>query len=79
MNTMAATDFRTQAPAHASVASTAILRAVALFDDAVAGLRVWRRTRATEKALAELTDTQLHDIGLHRGAIPGVAEALARR
>ena len=54
-------------------------RVVALFERAVGALKSWWDTRGTATALHRLTDAQLADIGLHRGAIPQVAEALARR
>jgi uncharacterized protein YjiS (DUF1127 family) len=54
------------------------LRAVALFDRAWASFAAWRHARATERALSELSDGELSDIGLHRGEIATVAERLAR-
>jgi uncharacterized protein YjiS (DUF1127 family) len=54
-------------------------RVVALAERALAAVRTWRAARGTEAALRRLSDRQLADIGLHRGAIPETAEALARR
>jgi uncharacterized protein YjiS (DUF1127 family) len=59
--------------------SVATFRVVSLVDSAIVAVRAWRAARATEKTLFELSDAQLADIGLHRGAIGEVAEALARR
>jgi uncharacterized protein YjiS (DUF1127 family) len=42
-------------------------------------LAAWHNARATRSTLLSLSDRQLRDIGLERGQIPGVAEALAWR
>jgi uncharacterized protein YjiS (DUF1127 family) len=52
---------------------------VAFFERAWNASRAWRNARATEQALAELSDAELRDIGLHRGEIAAVAERLAQR
>jgi len=36
-------------------------------------LKAWRRARGTYRALSELDDDMLHDIGLHRSEIASVA------
>jgi uncharacterized protein YjiS (DUF1127 family) len=54
-------------------------RAVSALESLIEDLRSWRRARATEKALHGLSDTQLADIGLHRGAIAEVALHLSVR
>jgi uncharacterized protein YjiS (DUF1127 family) len=54
-------------------------RAVSAVEALIATFRTWRAARATENALRDLSDAQLSDIGLHRGAIHDVAGALARR
>ena len=43
---------------------------------AVEALRRRRNLNATIKALHELTDRELKDIGLHRGGIEGIARGL---
>lgn len=55
------------------------LRVVNIVERVIDAARSWYSARATAVALAELSDSQLSDIGLHRGDIPDVAEALARR
>ena len=54
-------------------------RAVSLFERAIDAAVAWHRARSTRVALRALSDGQLADIGLHRGEIEDVAEALARR
>ena len=44
----------------------------------VSALAVWNETRVTRKALAQLTDRELDDIGLCRGDIDDIASRLAR-
>lgn len=52
---------------------------VSLFERVVDGFVAWRRAGATQKALSQLSDKQLADIGLHRGDIGELAQNLARR
>jgi uncharacterized protein YjiS (DUF1127 family) len=54
------------------------LRVVQMAERAIESFRAWRTARATEEALAELSDSQLADIGIHRGEIADVAQQLAR-
>jgi uncharacterized protein YjiS (DUF1127 family) len=54
------------------------LRVVQLAERAIEAFRAWRTARATAESLAELSDSQLADIGLHRGEIAEVALKLAR-
>ena len=63
------------APFGAVVMHAAVTAAEAL----VGAVRAARRARATEKALAALTDRELADVGLHRGQIAEIARELARR
>ena len=42
-------------------------------------LSAWRRARGTYRALSELDDDMLHDIGLHRSEIASVALGVRRR
>lgn len=53
-------------------------RLVVVFDRLIGEFRAWRMARATETALARLSDHELLDIGLSRGQIAEVAERLAR-
>jgi uncharacterized protein YjiS (DUF1127 family) len=59
--------------------SVTTLRVVSFFERAVDAVAIWRKARATASALSELSDKQLADIGLMRGDISDVADALARR
>jgi uncharacterized protein YjiS (DUF1127 family) len=56
-----------------------IFRAVSLAEGTLGALGAWRRSRATRRTLAALSDAQLADIGLTRGQIGELAAALARR
>jgi uncharacterized protein YjiS (DUF1127 family) len=42
-------------------------------------LSAWRRARGTYRALSELDDDMLHDIGLHRSEIASVALGVRSR
>jgi|RhiMetdeSRZDD1v2_1073273.scaffolds.fasta_scaffold858241_1 uncharacterized protein YjiS (DUF1127 family) len=42
-------------------------------------LKAWRRARGTYRALSELDDDMLHDIGLHRSEIASVALGVRSR
>ena len=53
-------------------------RIVSLAERAWGAFAAWRNARATERVLAKLSDSELSDIGLHRGDIAAVAERLAR-
>jgi uncharacterized protein YjiS (DUF1127 family) len=55
------------------------LRAVAFVERLVDSYAAWQRARQTAKTLADLSDKQLADIGLHRGDIVAVADQLAQR
>lgn len=55
------------------------LRVVSFFERGYDAFVSWRTARATASALSELSDKQLRDIGLTRGDILDVAEALAQR
>jgi uncharacterized protein YjiS (DUF1127 family) len=59
--------------------AVAIFRGVSLVERALAFVSAWGRERATRRALAELSDAQLADIGLTRGQIVDVAQGLVRR
>lgn len=59
--------------------SVSVFAVVTVFERAYDAFVAWRRARATEKALSELSDKQLADIGLARGDIGEVAESLAHR
>ena len=58
--------------------SVATFRVVSLGKRALDAYTTWRNSRATERALLRLSDRQLSDIGLARGEIADVAEALSR-
>ncbi len=51
---------------------------VSFFERGIGAVRAARNIRATRRALESLSDGQLSDIGLRRGQINSVAEALAR-
>lgn len=59
--------------------SVSTLRVVNLIERAYDAFTVWRDARATQSALAKLSDAQLSDIGLRRNHIAAVAQDLARR
>ncbi|TPE53780.1 DUF1127 domain-containing protein [Amaricoccus solimangrovi] len=63
----------------APLGSVATLRVVNLFERVYDAALRWRNARATESALARLTDAQLEDIGVNRRHIAAVAQDLARR
>jgi uncharacterized protein YjiS (DUF1127 family) len=63
----------------APTGSITVFRVVSFVERVVDAVATWRRSRATEEALADLSDKQLADIGLHRGDIAEVAGTLARR
>ena len=50
---------------------------VNFFDNAIAQFSAWNAARKTTAALSGLSDRQLEDIGLHRGAISAVASNIA--
>jgi len=60
------------------VGTVTTFRVVTAFEGLFGRLAAWRRARATERALRDLSDAQLSDIGLHRGLISDVADAIAR-
>jgi uncharacterized protein YjiS (DUF1127 family) len=68
-------EFTRQVPPLGAVTT---FRFVSLLEGGVGSIVAWRRARATERALRKLSDHQLADVGLHRGAIAGLAEDLAR-
>ncbi|PZQ47005.1 MAG: hypothetical protein DI556_18630 [Rhodovulum sulfidophilum] len=59
--------------------SVATLRIVNLVERVCDAYVAWRNVRATERALAKLSESQLNDIGLRRAHISAVAMDLARR
>jgi len=61
----------------APMGSIATFRVVNMFDNAAQTLRNWRTARATSASLGKLSDAQLRDIGLDRGAIADVSRRLA--
>ncbi len=63
----------------APLGSVTTFRVFSIFERAIDAFVARRNARANDKALRGLTDRQLSDIGLHRGEIAEVAEALARR
>lgn len=56
---------------HSHVAPAGILGLI--YTKTVGTLAAWNNVRATRKALAQLTDRELEDIGLSRGDIDYVA------
>lgn len=53
--------------------ASAVNRFFARFSDMAASVEAWNDARITRKALAELSDRELEDIGLIRGNIDYVA------
>lgn len=50
-----------------------------LLSRAVRAFRLWHIRRSTYRTLQQLDDRILKDIGLHRGTLDGVADAMGRR
>lgn len=63
----------------APLGSVFTFRVVSLVERVYDAFVGWRSARSTANALSELSDQQLADIGLVRGQIEDVADALARR
>jgi uncharacterized protein YjiS (DUF1127 family) len=63
----------------APLGSITTFRIVSGLERIVDAFVAWRSARATAVALSDLSDQQLADIGLVRGQIDDVADALARR
>lgn len=63
----------------APLGSITTFRVVSFLERVVDAFVAWRSARATAVALSDLSDQQLADIGLVRGQIDDVADALARR
>ncbi len=59
--------------------AVAAFRVVSFAERALDVFRAWRSAKATAVELSALSDSQLEDIGLTRGDIPGVARTLATR
>lgn len=59
----------TTANMHAPLGAVTVLRVVDFFTSAKAAIVEWNEARVTRKALYELTDVQLEDIGLTRADI----------
>ncbi len=76
---MSAFDITPATARQVPLGSITTFRVVSTFERAFDALSAWRNARANQKALRALSDRQLNDIGLHRGEIADVAEALARR
>lgn len=72
---MSASEIRNAAPMGAITA----FRVVTLFERSIDAFTAWRRSRKTASVLSDLSDKQLADIGLIRGDITDVANALAHR
>ncbi|HRO12237.1 DUF1127 domain-containing protein [Amaricoccus sp.] len=66
-------------PAAAPLGSVTTLRVVQLAQRALDAVAAWHKARVTRRELLLLSDQQLADIGLVRGAIAEVADSLARR
>jgi uncharacterized protein YjiS (DUF1127 family) len=54
-------------------------RVTSFVERSIASLRAWYLARATTKALEELSDRELEDIGILRSDIPEIADQLAGR
>jgi len=53
-------------------------RLSANFSDLATRVAAWNDARVTRKALSQLSDRELDDIGLHRGSIDEIAARLSR-
>lgn len=53
-------------------------RVVAWAERTIEDFVAWRNARATAATLQQLSDSQLADIGLHRGEIPEIGRDLSR-
>jgi uncharacterized protein YjiS (DUF1127 family) len=62
----------------APLGSTTIFHLVARVERLFAVTAAWRNARATERELLQLSDAQLEDVGLFRGQIADIADALAK-
>ncbi len=69
----------TDTPNSAPMGAVAAFRVVTLVERAIDAFAAWRSARATAEVLSDLSDKQLADIGLNRGQIADVSEALAQR
>ena len=56
-----------------------IYRIVRFFDGLIRSLDAWRAARATDRALRQLSDRELDDLGLSRGMIEDMARGFAHR
>ncbi len=59
--------------------SASAFRLTSLVEQVAASVRAWYLSRATAKALHELSDRELDDIGIVRADIAGIADRLAGR
>ncbi|MEM9779067.1 MAG: DUF1127 domain-containing protein [Pseudomonadota bacterium] len=66
-------------PRRAPFGAITVFRFVRFVDTLVTGVRRWFIARETDAVLRQLTDRELHDIGLSRGWIEDVAGQVARR
>jgi len=62
----------------APLGSIAIFHLVARVERLLAVTAAWRLARTTERELRKLSDAQLEDVGLFRGQISDIADALAK-
>jgi uncharacterized protein YjiS (DUF1127 family) len=56
-----------------------IFRATSSVEHLIQAVTVWNRARTTRRALANLSDAQLADVGITRDQISLISGALARR
>ncbi|MBP7242309.1 DUF1127 domain-containing protein [Amaricoccus sp.] len=71
---MSVIDYNRSAP----LGSVSAFRVISLIERAIDAFTTRRSVNATMRALSNLSDQQLRDIGLHRGDIPTLAGDLAR-
>ncbi|MEO0911506.1 MAG: DUF1127 domain-containing protein [Pseudomonadota bacterium] len=67
-----------ESPRTAPFGAISVYRAVSAVDALYTAFRNWAIARQTEKTLRALTDRELDDIGLSRGTIGDLADAMAR-
>ncbi len=66
-------------PRPAPFGAITVFRLIRLVNDTIETLQRWKIARQTDATLRQLTDQQLHDIGLSRGWIEEVSVQVSAR